>query len=197
MTAIPEIVMRWSLALLLPTLALAAPVPKAKEVELFYPTTVGTKRVLEMKRGDTTTETTETVDKVEEKDGVHTVAVNLNGGTTTFLASAKGLSRRAPQGNDPTPILRLDVKEGETWEYELKGPGNNTRKMTYTLGKREEVEVKAGKFQAVRVESETATNKTAQKATTWFAPGVGIVKMEYDAGGQKVSQELKEFTPGK
>ena len=49
----------------------------------------------------------------------------------------------------------------------------------------------------MRVESESTTNRSVQKATTWFAPWVGIVKMESELGGVKVTQELKEFTPAK
>ena len=177
--------------------SLAAPVPKAKEVELFYPTTVGTKRVVETKKGNKTFEFTETVDKADEKDGVHTVAVKLDKEVLTYLVSSKGISCHIPPCDEPMPELKLGVKEGETWEHETKLKGTVVRKTTCTLGKREEVTVAAGKFQAVRVESEATVNGSVSRWTSWYAPGVGLVKMESGVGNTRVSQELKEFTPGK
>ncbi|MFY7953599.1 MAG: hypothetical protein ACOVT5_13925 [Armatimonadaceae bacterium] len=177
--------------------SLAAPVPKAKEVELFYPTTVGTKRVVETKKGNMTFEFTETVDKVVEKDGVHTVSIKLNKEVFTYRVSPEGLACHAPLVDDPMPELKLEVKEGETWEHETKVKGQLVKKTTYTLGKREEVTVPAGRYQAVRVESETTVNGEVSKLTSWYAPDVGLVKTESGVGNSRVSQELKEFTPGK
>lgn len=177
--------------------SLAAPVPKAKEVELFYPTTVGTKRVVEIKRGIKTFEFTETVDKSDEKDGVHTVVVKLDKELLTYHVSSEGLSCHAQPCDEPMPELKLGLKEGETWEHETKVKGAVARKTKYTLGKREEVTVAAGKFNAVRVESETTVNGSVSKLTSWYAPGVGLVKTESGVGNQRVAQELKEFTPGK
>ena len=32
--------------------------------------------------------------------------------------------------------------------------------------------------------------------TTWYAAGVGVVKLQVEVGGRTVTQELKSFTPG-
>ena len=93
-------------------------------------------------------------------------------------------------------MLKLDVKEGESWEYDMPGPGGAVAgKMKYWMGKREEVP--AGKFQAVRVDGESTWNGEVWKRSAWFSPGVELVKSESGAGKQKIVQELKEFTLGK
>jgi len=55
----------------------------------------------------------------------------------------------------------------------------------------DEVEVPAGKFQAIRVE--LVSGKT--KSLLWFAPNVGLVKMQTE-GIDRV-HVLKEFKAGK
>jgi hypothetical protein len=35
------------------------------------------------------------------------------------------------------------------------------------------------------------------KSTSWYAPGVGVVKVVSETNGTERVQELKEFTPGK
>jgi hypothetical protein len=205
------------LALLVPALAVAAPVPKGERKELYFPTTVGAKKVIQMKAGDDTRELTETVTKVEEKDGVYTVTVERDfagGGLSgqplieqVFEVSAKGVYRLSSGGTKtktPYPLLNLGVKAGEKWtsELELTGPpggGGPVRvsKGTHTMGKEEEVEVPAGKFKAVRVDVESDQNGQTAKSTAWHAAGVGLVKYEVERGGIKNTQELKSFTPGK
>jgi hypothetical protein len=70
--------------------------------------------------------------------------------------------------------------------------------VAYTRGKAEEVEVPAGKFEAVRVEGvvDLGTGRT-QKSVEWHAVGVGVVKLVVDRGGGEQTTVLKSFTPGK
>ena len=212
-TSIPEVNMfRLSaLSVLIPALSLAAPVPKAKEAELYFPTQEGTKRVMQMKEGINTTETTETVTKVEQKDGVYRVSLGREvggrpaGTAQIFEVSAKGVFRLTSGGVEtktPYMVLKLGVKEGESWTSELDIPGRGgldgtTGKTKHTLGQEEEIEVPAGKYKALRVESESDNNGTTSKSTIWIAPGVGIVKIESERGGSKMVQEMKSFTLGK
>jgi hypothetical protein len=66
---------------------------------------------------------------------------------------------------------------------------------TYTVGKVEEVEVPAGKFQAIRVEEKT--DVLLESATRWYAPGVGLVKAVSTLGKNEQIQVLKSYTCGK
>jgi len=99
------------------------------------------------------------------------------------------------------PLIRrvdLDLKPGAKWES--KAPltaGVIAESGGMVAGKVEEVEVPAGKFQAVPVVF-TVTEWDGKRipkptvSTYWYAEGVGLVKMKHD-DGEKV---LKSFTPG-
>jgi hypothetical protein len=184
-------------------LSLAAPVPKAKEVELYFPTKEGAKRVLERKFGTTRVDITETVTAVESKDGRYTVSVDRVYGrhtaSTVYQVSGEGICRveLGGKGSEATPLLRLPAKAGDTWE--VKWPNEcPPARSTYTVGKVETVEVAAGKFNAVRVDCEIDFgNGQTQKSAEWFAPGIGVVKSESQLSGRPITQELKEFTPAK
>ena len=63
----------------------------------------------------------------------------------------------------------------------------------------EEVEVPAGKFTAIRVESEVSVGSPIPllrfKLTEWYAPGVGLVKMIGRYDNSVATRVLKSFTP--
>jgi hypothetical protein len=184
--------------------SLAAPVPKEKPSDLYFPTVEGTKRVMQQKEGNETVEITETVTKVVEKDGTYTVTVDLEiGGGVLDLeyeVSAKGVFS-APNPKLKLagwPLLQLPAKKGDTWATERKSPGDTTTKLTYTVGKEEEVTVPAGKYKAIAVTCETMVNRQAEsRITSWYAAGVGVVKTVFEIHGKEWVHELKEFTPGK
>jgi hypothetical protein len=182
--------MRLSLfTLIITSTMIAAPVPKAEKTdELYFPVQVGAKRVLV---GPGRTETM-TVTKVEEKDGKYTVTgetsfVELPGRKNSYVyeVSKDGLFRKTKGGKTET-LLKLPYKEGTTWTSEDVKPGD---KLTYTVGKQEEVEVPAGKYKAIGVEVvlEESGGET-KKFIYWYAPGIGLIK--------EGRNELKEFTPG-
>jgi hypothetical protein len=197
-----------ALALFATSAAFAAPVPKGEKKELYFPTTVGAKWVTTMTMGDRTSETTETVTKVEAKGGVYTVTVEVEakGGaiSNNFRVSDKEVARLRRGGgeDDLVPLLRLAGKVGDKWELAVpagKTPGARAKKLTYTLGKEEEVKVPAGTFKAIRVDFEAEQQgRVNQKDATWYAPGVGLVKAIQDIGGKaERTVVLKSFTPGK
>jgi len=182
--------------------ALAAPVPKAKPSELYFPTVEGTKRVMTISSGGQTSEITETYTKVLEKDGKYTVTISreLRGGTVTndYEVSDKGVFLPASPGAnaDPEPMLKLPAKEGDTWIIDMSRRGQGVTG-TVTVGKEEEVEVLAGKFKAIAVTIETSQGGcTVSKTKAWYAAGVGVVKQVSERGGTERVHELKEFTPG-
>jgi hypothetical protein len=121
-----------------------------------------------------------------------------------FQVSAKGVFRLGGakgELGEPVPLLKLPAKEGETWTVErpgsfAKGPGGSN-KATYTVGKEEEVEVPAGKFKAIRVEMALELRGGTLKSSTWYAAGVGIIKVVTPSGDKERTQVLKSFTPGK
>ena len=184
---------------------LAAPVPKAKPAELYFPTVEGTKRVMQLKTGDSTSETTEVVSKVTEKDGKFTVTISRDFGGRVidieYEVSAKGVFAVSdPNGKlaEPEPRFKLPAKEGDSWTVDRADrQRKRTGTATLTVGKEEEVEVPAGKFKAIPVTTESDLGGAAVKGTVWYAAGVGVVKTATAFGGTDRVQELKEFTPGK
>jgi len=173
------------------SVAHAAPAPKAKET-VYFPTKEGDTRVYEIRTGAKVEGGyTDVVTKVEKKDGALQVTITRErAGTTDFVTTiavtSEGLTRVAIDGmtlEKPIPLLKMPAKVGTKWEVDGGAK--------YSVTKEEEVEVPAGKFQAIRVESVAGTSKS----TLWFAPGVGLFKMASD-GSDRV-QVLKEFKGGK
>ena len=184
--------------------SLAAPIPKAKPSELYFPTVEGTKRVMTMSSGGQPSELTETYSKVVEKDGKYTVTVTRDLGKQAvdfkYEVSAAGVFTLANPNGDlsqPMQVLKLPAKEGDSWKSESTAPGKVNLTATYTAGKEEEVEVPAGKYKAIPVVSERTVGNNIIKTTTWYAAGVGVVKVVTENNGTQRVQELKEFTHGK
>jgi hypothetical protein len=184
---------------------LAAPGAKEKEHALYFPVAEGSKWTMEVRYGDKAVEHTDVVTKVERKDQVFLVTVHPEpagrGAGTVFEVSGKGISRRSFGGEattDAVPLLRHGVKPGETWSSERKIPGVERAQLIYTMGNEEKVETPAGTFTALVVVGETVANgKTAIKVTSWYAPGVGLVKSTMITDTGERVQVLKSFTPGK
>jgi hypothetical protein len=137
-----------------------------------------------------------TLTREEEERGVT--------GTDTFLISDKGLfttgtsvadPKRSWKIAPPACLLKLPFKEGNKWEYNCPAQAGGLVgiQATNTVHGPEEVVVPAGKYRALRVEHKGTSNGKPTAATFWYAPGVGLVKMETE----EVVQELQSFTPGK
>jgi hypothetical protein len=180
----------------------AAPGVKGKEPVLYFPVKEGATRVYRFQFGDKVSEITETVTKVEVKDGVYrvTIATEQAGSertTAAFAMSAGGVSRLHSGGKEfdqPIPILKPPATVGTKWAWGTGGAATN-----YAITAEEEVEVPAGKFRCLRVEVTAGTGRMERKMTSWHAPGVGLVKTEVAGtpGSDGFVRELKSFTPGK
>ena len=201
--------------LLAASVASAAPVPKGSEKGFYFPLAVGAKWVTEQKAEGAVSTTTQTVTRVEGKDGKYLVTVERENAPAAravevFEVTDKGVSRVSQggvEGKEPVPLLKLGVKPGDTWEVEEVvaigprgadgSPLSISAKVTYTAGDEEVVEVPGGKFKAMKVEREFTRRGMTTKGTTWYAAGVGVVKTESDQAGRKRTTALEEFSPGK
>jgi hypothetical protein len=196
------------LILSLPLASPGAPVPRDRKIPTYHPTQPGAKWVYRLystdddKEGHDQVETVVSV--VEPKGGGKGVKVAELGwvhegkerSTGRYVAvSPKGLVEGyiALSGNFVTysESLRAWAKPGDSWENEI-GQGRVGRTERHTFRGEERVEVLAGKFDALRVDTEFLYN-TGEKRVwkRWYAPGVGMVKLEESGHGSKV---LKEFT---
>jgi hypothetical protein len=190
-------------------IAPAAPTLKGKEA-YYHPTTEGDKRVYETRDGDQIRETWDVVMKVEKKDDalIVTVGREVKGelrAVNKVEVSDKGVTHLTSGPfplKTPRPAVKLPAKPGEKWSYESDGSdGPVGSKATHTVGKEEEVEVPAGKFKAIRVDSDrtlpTATGEIKVRASYWYAPNVGLVKSVTSSGGRDTVRILKSFNSGK
>jgi hypothetical protein len=184
-------------------LAVAQPGPPPPDARppLYFPTKVGTKWVYSHPDFDRTAE----IRSVEDKDGtklvtVATVSLPKRGArqiyTETYAVSEKGLAMVKFNGYPfPEPLLKLPHKAGETWKVSIPRQRNvKEHEATHTALEPEAVEVPAGKYTAVRVQS-VKTSGREIKTTSWYAPDVGPVKFTSD--GYPGELVLKSFTPGK
>jgi hypothetical protein len=176
----------------------ALPIQKDKpKPALFYPTQVGTKRVYEQAgkdnyvevitdvttKGEVTLVTVqELVDgKLEPSD---VVSVTENGLSSLY----RGKDKLDP----PITFLKLDAKPGESWKVESSA-ADRKFKVRFTFTGEEEVKVPAGRYKALKLESEMTSNGRTFTATAWYAKGVGMVKSVSPGG----TQELKSITVAK
>jgi hypothetical protein len=188
---------------LVPVATLSAPALKDKEA-YYYPTTVGAKWVYECRVQDVDFEEAGEVTRVEREDGRLLVTVGNkrtgNDPAEVVEVSNKGLVwqqvGQAGSNYSRLPILKLPAKAGNAWEQE---PGGPTRSIThYTIAaEADEVEVPAGKFVAVRVDTTQSPGKDGAIISYWYARGVGVVKWARTDIGSIHFGVLKSFEPGK
>jgi hypothetical protein len=185
---------------LLSLLVFAAPPAPKTTAEDFYPAKVGTKWVYE----DQTGELTSAVSAVERKAGETVVTVLRDHGAgppsplEILVLSENGMFRVEAGGmkfDQPVCLVRFPIREGDKWDVKVSGPKQlKHEKGSATTVGFEEVEVPAGKFKALRVEKIVTTSTGVPlRSTFWYAPGVGLVKMNH-VGLERV---LKTFTPAK
>ncbi|QEL18676.1 TapB family protein [Limnoglobus roseus] len=192
------------------SMAVAAPPPKGadKDAGLYFPTKVGVKRVYIVTTDAGKVESTETVTKVEGKDGDWRVTtewdladVDRADTVTVTAVSAKGVSvvaRRGKELADAEPTLRLPAMPGDEWEFSpTPEAGAAQRTYTYTVGKAEDVETPAGTFNAVPVEGKRKNARGPFSDKYWYAPGVGLVKSVVKVGDFEQTMTLKSLTRGK
>jgi len=93
----------------------------------------------------------------------------------------------------PARILALPAKVGTHWKNSF-----TIQEMRLSTSSKIEAEetvtVPAGTFETIRVKVDAGLLTT----TTWYAPGIGVVKQSVDKSiqSQRDDTELEEFTPG-
>ncbi|WP_020474454.1 hypothetical protein [Zavarzinella formosa] len=187
---------------MLPILAVAAPAPKEKNA-LYFASKVGDKLVYEHQDQDHKNERTEVVTHVEHKDGrlIVTISREWDGksvGPMAYEVSPKGLHMNAGVTSRPHPLLKLPAKAGDSW---LNGPESTDHKgyrSTSTITQTDvDIEVPAGKFKTIRVETHITVQDQRLTNICWYAPNVGLVKRITTLASGERTQTLKSFTPGK
>jgi hypothetical protein len=189
--------------LLVASVALAAPVPKAaRKTPDFFPTTVGTKWEY-VREGTDTLDHTREVTESDEKDGVRTATVTWTshagsyGKVTTYRIDAVGIARVGFEKTSPFKVpylmFKTDTAVGDSWDAGLLDPATQPRPMG-RRGEAEAVDTPAGRFTALPVTLYTAGQNRADGDVYWYAADIGLVKWKQSSGSAVV---LKTFIPAK
>jgi hypothetical protein len=174
---------------------MAAPAPRDRPAGPIYaPIAVGDRLVYEAS-GKEITEKVTTVTQ-EGRARVVTIESTTTGpeaiGGTILLVAPDGLFHVAMAGPGAPPhcLIRLPASAGTKWDYKL-----GSVKGTSIVFGEEEVEVPAGTFKALRVDSEhPGPDGRTVRYSIWYVAGVGMVKT---VCGADVTKVLKSFTPSK
>jgi len=188
-------------------LVVLAPVPAAddKKKPDYYPLTKGNKweyRIsINGKETDFTVELGDVVIKEGKQHAKGTIRFGSGEWTEENSSDEKGLYMNAMAGekcDPPRTVLKYPLKAGDTWTQKFK-EGDKDAEGKTTVREPETIEVPAGKFKAFPVDTVIKTGDDTATATTWYAEGVGIVKMIVKSTPEPlaITLELKKFTPGK
>lgn len=90
--------------------------------------------------------------------------------------------------------LKNPLGAGATWDWKGKGMmGVDIEESSRVVGP-EMVEVPAGKFQAMKVETKVIQGGMPVQKTYWFANWIGMVKSMTDSGSVKSTTELVDYS---
>jgi hypothetical protein len=98
----------------------------------------------------------------------------------------------------PVKILPLPAKKDTAWKVDFKVGSSAVKGDFKVKEEKEKVKVEAGDFETVVVDGpDLDIAGTKSSVRYWFAPGKGIVKLEYVIQNNKAELELKSYTEGK
>lgn len=171
----------------------------------YYPLAKGTRWEYRLSADERTIEMVCEITETEVKNGrMHArVEGRLSNSVTLgeeLSMDANGVYRNAILGaklHQPVPIIKYPIKARDGWKDNIKigeFSGKFDLKIKDTAA---EIEVPAGKFKTLAVESATEMNGEKVVACIWYADGVGIVRQETMVGSNTITMELKKFTPAK
>lgn len=192
--------------------SLAAPVPKdanekdAKEGD-YFPLVKGNSWEFTRSSGMARDKWTVTVAEVtrERLKSVAVLKCQMHNGAydARFEVDHSGVYRHSEVkggSEPPSKVLPYPLKAGATWESKRSFPFYDAHGKLKTEAKEiVVVEVPAGKFKAMEVVISYTVYGRETTITSWYAPGIGLVKQYYyqTPGGANDKLELTKFTSGK
>lgn len=186
-----------------PVVAWSAPALKTKTT-LYHSTTVGDTFEFEMTFGKSVSSHSETIEKVESTPDGYVVSVARTAGkskpiTSNYLVNEKGIARLSGGSivyNPPMVLLKLPAKANNEWINKVDAA---IQQYTLKVIGEEDVEVPAGKFKAIRVETTGNIPQFKQdvKMIHWYAPNLGVVKQATIINETERVYVLKVYKPAK
>lgn len=94
----------------------------------------------------------------------------------------------------PRPMLRFPLAPGASWTWNGTARANTEVYERSQVRGTEKVEVPAGRFDAVKIETEIRQGGAAATKTSWFAPNVGLVRQATESAGVTSVTELLDYS---
>lgn len=175
-----------------------------KKAPNYYPLELGNQWTFHVEAGGNTAKAVARVAKIEKINGVSLafLEASVNGKVVAnedLRQTADGIFRYRNNRQDITPpvcLLKYPARSGEKWSGDLTV---GTDKGKYHAEAIEEaIEVKAGKFKAMRVTLKVESPREGTVTTSyWWVPNIGFVRQTVDTPRLNVIMELETFAPGK
>jgi len=171
----------------------------------YYPLTKGTKWEYRLTLDERDCDITCEIMETQMRDGMTHARMEAQLPNFVLLAEvlstdAKGVYRNAIVGaklTQPVLIIKYPIKARDVWKDKIK-LGENDGHLNITVKDiAAAIEVPAGKFTTLSIESIVEMSGEKVVACIWYADGVGIVKQETTSGSKVMLMELKKFTAGK
>ena len=170
--------------------------------EEYFPLKVGTTWEYKFDNGQTQKRS---IVKKELFDGILCARMEtMNGGVVTSHSHLSAMRDGIYQWslgdnkmNPPRHQLKFPVRVGDAWRSDAKYAERSLNE-SYKIAGRENVNVPAGNYRnALFIVNDTERDGPKRAYKLWYARGVGLVRLESDFGGRKLTLELTKFTPGK
>ena len=169
--------------------------PNDQITQSFFPIEVGTKWVYQIGKVEETRVVTK-AEKIGDATFLSIGRMLVCGAVVPYdqvKLTAKELSQTPIPASDvltpsidqvtPAVLLRLPPNAGDKWDYEMvdSRPFGIREKGTISVGPTEEIEVPAGKFSAIRIETTVGILRATPlmkpvRTVYWYSPGLGMVK---------------------
>lgn len=94
----------------------------------------------------------------------------------------------------PRPMLRLPATPGTVWSWSGTERANVRARESSEVFGSERVETPAGRFLAVKVVTRIEQGGARATRTSWFAPGVGLVRQATESSGVTSTTDLLDYS---
>lgn len=177
---------------------------KESKTPNYYPLQVGNEWTFRVEAGGKTAKAVSRITKIETIDKVPLALLeaSVDGRVVAsehLRQTDKGIFRYRNNRQEITPpvcLLKYPAKAGAKWSGDIAVGEDKGKYFAETT--EETVEVKAGKYKAMRVDLTVESPKTGTvKTTYWWVPDLGFVRQTIDARGANVVMELEKFQPAK
>lgn len=144
--------------------------------------------------------------KLGRYDGFEYIACDAEGVHRYFNSQMDGPG--IAQDAAPIPVLKLPATPGKKWEYEIPFRGQissaadvdpsslKTFAVARIVNAAEEVQVPAGKFVAIHVQTDHKSGMGNYRTDSWYSLKVGLVKEVTTGREGKTQMVLTSYKPG-